>query len=155
MHPPEDEVQQLSFVKREWKGAEGLAEDVRYYGKWMCDEAFKRIGNLYPTAKITAEIISERPDLKAQGLKSGDELNVIAWLWAHTVKCPNPACGIQMPLVRTFAESTRKTPNIWIEPIISGNPSKSVSYEIRVGKLKTNKGTVDRRGRCVCHVTLR
>src|SRR5690554_768477 len=72
----------------QWKGAAGLAEDVRYYGKWMRDEAEKRIGHLYPKVAITPEMAEERPDLKAY---VGRELIVIAWLWARTVKSPNPA----------------------------------------------------------------
>jgi adenine-specific DNA methylase len=49
---------------REWPGATGLAEDVRYYGAWMREEAQKRIGHLYPPVEITAEMAKERPDLK-------------------------------------------------------------------------------------------
>ncbi|MFM8327652.1 MAG: DUF1156 domain-containing protein, partial [Pirellulaceae bacterium] len=71
-----------------WKGAEGLAEYVRYYGTWMRDEAFKMIGHLYPQIEITPEMVKERPDLAAYG---GEKLTVIAWLWARTVKSPNPA----------------------------------------------------------------
>jgi putative DNA methylase len=69
-----------------WPRATGLAEDVRRYGAWMRDEAEKRIGHLYPKATL--------PD--------GTSANVIAWIWARTVTCPNPACGIQMPLARSF-----------------------------------------------------
>ena len=87
-----------------WKGAQGLAEDVRYYGKWMRDEAFERIGHLYPKAKL--------PD--------GGEATVIAWLWARTVTCPNPACGARMPLVRSFALSTKKGKEWHVEPIVDG-----------------------------------
>jgi putative DNA methylase len=87
VHPPEDRGEASSSKRkrkaealqaspqlwaREWKGAEGLAEDVRYYGKWMRDEAYKRISHLYPPVKITEEIIAERPDLKAQGLNPGE-----------------------------------------------------------------------------------
>ena len=71
-----------------WKGAAGLAEDVSYYGKWMRDEAEKRIGHLYPKIEVTAEMARERPDLKQY---LGRKLTVIAWLWARTVKSPNPA----------------------------------------------------------------
>ena len=71
---------------RTWKGAEGLAADVRAYGQWMRDEAEKRIGHHYPKATL--------PD--------GTQANVIAWIWARTVTCPNPACGIEMPLVRSW-----------------------------------------------------
>ena len=73
---------------REWKGAQGLAEDVRYYGKWMRDEAEKRIGHLYPKIEVTAEMAKERPDLKGY---VGKKLTVIAWLWARTVNSLNPA----------------------------------------------------------------
>lgn len=69
---------QLSFWQKEWKGAAGLAEDLRYYGKWVRDEAEKRIGHLYPKYKITQELLDRRPDLKAQGFKPGDQLTVIA-----------------------------------------------------------------------------
>lgn len=69
-------------------GAQGLAEDVRYYWQWMRDEAEKRIGHLYPKAEITAEMARERSDLKPL---IGQKLTVIAWLWARTVKSPNPA----------------------------------------------------------------
>ncbi|HOQ48176.1 MAG TPA: DUF1156 domain-containing protein, partial [Bryobacteraceae bacterium] len=71
-----------------WRGAAGLAEDVRYYGKWMRDEAEKRIGHLYPKVKITKEMAKDRPDLEPY---VGQELTVIAWLWARTVESSNPA----------------------------------------------------------------
>ena len=76
------------LVAREWKGARGLADDVRYYGQWMRNEAEKRIGHLYPKVEVTPEMVRERPDLKAY---EGRKLTVIAWLWARTVKSPNPA----------------------------------------------------------------
>ena len=63
-----------------WTGAQGLAEDVRYYGQWVRNEAQKRIGHLYPKVELPKE-------------QGGGEATVIAWLWARTVKCPNPACG--------------------------------------------------------------
>jgi putative DNA methylase len=121
---------QAELWQREWRGAQGLAEDVRYYGQWMRDEAFKRIGHLYPKAKIAAELLAERPDLKAQGLKPGDELTVIAWLWARTVKCPNPACGAQMPLATDFMLSTKKGKEAWIEPIVE---SKRIHFTVKTG----------------------
>src|SRR6266545_1612896 len=68
------------LFKKTWRGAQGLAADVRYYGRWMRDEAEKRIGHLYPKIKLPKEYGS-------------GEATVIAWLWARTVKCPNPACG--------------------------------------------------------------
>ena len=98
-----------------WKGATGLAEDVRYYGKWMRDEAEKRIGHLYPKVKVTAEMARERPDLKQY---AGRELTVIAWLWARTVKSPNPAfANVDVPLVATFV-LTRNGAHAYIEPVV-------------------------------------
>ena len=98
-----------------WKGAAGMAEDVRYYGKWMRDEAEKRIGHLYPKIKVTAEMAQERPDLKRY---LGRKLTVIAWLWARTVKSPNPAfVGVDVPLAATFVLSTKKDKEAYIEPV--------------------------------------
>lgn len=98
-----------------WKGASGLAEDVRYYGEWMKQEAYKRIGHLYPKAKLA----------------DGSEATVIAWIWARTVKCPNPACGCEMPLASSFILSKKKGKEAFIEPIINGN---DISYRVRYGK---------------------
>jgi putative DNA methylase len=98
----------------DWPGTTGLAEDVRRYGKWMRDEAEKRIGHLYPKAK----------------LEDGTEANVIAWIWARTVTCPNPACGATMPLISSYWLSKKKTRLTWLEPIVQG---KKVTFEIRVG----------------------
>ena len=89
-----------------WTGAKGLAEDVRYYGEWMKQQAFKKIGHLYPKVKEPA----------AQG---GGEATVIAWIWARTVKCPNPACGCEMPLASSFVLSKKKGKEAWIEPTYS------------------------------------
>lgn len=89
-----------------WTGTKGLAEDVRYYGEWMKQQAFRKIGHLYPKAKVPA----------AQG---GGEATVIAWIWARTVKCPNPACGCEMPLASSFVLSKKKGKEAWIEPTYS------------------------------------
>ena len=101
---PEGDKQQ-SF-QREWPGATGLAEDVRRYGHWMREEAFKRIGHLYPKVEITPAMVAERPDLKAY---EGQSLTVIAWLWARTVKSPNPAFShVDVPLASSFVLSSKK-----------------------------------------------
>src|SRR5690625_1019857 len=112
-----------------WKGAQGLAEDVRYYGQWMRDEAEKRIGHLYPKVKITPEIVAERPDLKKY---EGRELTVIAWLWARTVKSPNPAfADVDVPLVSNFMLSTKKGKEAYVEPIIENG---SYRFTVKNGK---------------------
>ena len=103
-------------VGAQWKGAAGLAEDVRYYGQWMRDEAEKRIGHLYPKIEVTAEMARERPDLKQY---VGRKLTVIAWLWARTVKSPNPAfADVDVPLASTFLLSTKKGKEAYVEPVI-------------------------------------
>src|SRR5512142_924602 len=99
---PESRIQPQLMV-HEWKGASGLAEDVRYYGQWMRDEAEKRIGHLYPKAVVTPEMAKGRPDLKPY---VGKSLTVIAWLWARTVRSPNPAFAqVDVPLASTFVLS--------------------------------------------------
>jgi putative DNA methylase len=142
---PQDELWQ-----KEWKGAQGLAEDVRYYGQWMRDEAFKRIGHLYPPVTITKEILTERSDLKSQGLKPGDELTVIAWQWARTVACPNPACKKTIPLIKSFWLSTKKDKKAWIQPIMVPT-SKDVTFSVQVGNGKVLDGTVNRNGATCIH----
>src|SRR5690606_19896011 len=104
---------------REWKGAEGLADDVRYYGQWMRDEAEKRIGHLYPKVEVTAEMVKERPDLKPY---QGKQLTVIAWLWARTVKSPNPAfADVEVPLASTWMLSTKAGKEAYVEPVVEND----------------------------------
>jgi putative DNA methylase len=113
----------------EWPGARGLAEDVRYYGAWMRQEAQKRIGELYPPVEVTAEMAKGRPDLVAL---VGKKLTVIAWLWARTVKSPNPVFGhVDVPLVSTFVLSSKVGKEAWVEPVLEGDGYR---FEVRVGK---------------------
>ena len=117
-----------------WHGAQGLAEDVRYYGQWMRDEAEKRIGHLYPKVEITADLANERPDLKPLVSK---KLTVIAWLWARTVKSPNPAFAkVDVPLASTFILSTKVGKEAYIEPTIEG---AGYRFMVKVGKPKDAK----------------
>ncbi|MGW7293154.1 DUF1156 domain-containing protein [Streptomyces xiamenensis] len=102
-------------IRGDWSGVSGLAEDVRQYGKWMREEAFRRIGKHYPKARLA----------------DGTEATVIAWLWARTVTCPNPACAAEMPLVSTWWLSKKKNRLRWIEPIVEGN---DIRFAIRDGK---------------------
>lgn len=114
-----------------WKDAQGLAEDVRYYGQWMRDEAEKRIGHLYPKVEITEEIVQERPDLKPY---IGQKLTVIAWLWARTVKSPNPAFAhVDVPLASTFMLSTKAGKEAYVEPVIEGDRYRFI---VKLGKPK-------------------
>ncbi|QNH97487.1 DUF1156 domain-containing protein [Shewanella algae] len=113
----------------DWSGAKGLAEDVRRYGAWMRDEAQKRIGHLYPKVLITAEMVAERPDLAPY---LGDELTVIAWLWARTVKSPNPAFShVEVPLASTFILSSKAGKEAYVDPVVSGD---SYQFTVKVGQ---------------------
>lgn len=116
-------------LHRHWKGAQGLAEDVRYYGQWMRDEAEKRIGKLYPKVEVTAEMAAERPDLKSY---VGQHLTVIAWLWARTVKSPNPAFkDVDVPLAASFLLATKPGKEAHIQPVVS---ERDYSFTIVTGK---------------------
>ncbi len=140
--PPVNPDARRKMIAGSYRGAQGLAEDVRYYGKWMRDEAERRIGHLYPKVRVTAEMAKGRDDLK--GL-AGKELTVIAWLWARTVKCPNPACGAMMPLVRSFWLSTKKGKEAWVEPIVDKG-AKAVRFAIGTGKGKPPEAPKTGRG---------
>ncbi|CAJ0709651.1 DUF1156 domain-containing protein [Ralstonia mannitolilytica] len=115
-------------LHEDWRGARGLAEDVRRYGAWMRDEAEKRIGHLYPKIAVTAEMARERPDLKPL---VGQKLTVIAWLWARTVKSPNPAFShVDVPLASTFVLSSKAGKEAYVEPVIEGN---SYRFTVKMG----------------------
>ena len=131
-------------INAAWKGATGLAEDVRYYGKWMRDEAEKHIGHLYPKVEVTAAMAAERPDLKRY---EGRKLTVIAWLWARTVRSPNPAfADMEVPLASTFILSKKKGKEAYVEPVIggggyhftvkAGTPPEAASKGTTAGKRK-------------------
>ena len=113
------------------KDAAGLAEDVRYYGEWMKQEAYKRIGHLYPKVKVP----------QAQG---GGEATVIAWIWARTVKCPNPACGCTIPLTSTYILSKKKGNYAWVEPQVEDD---HCTFTVHTGtKLPSNTSPKQGRG---------
>ena len=117
-----------------WSGARGLAEDVRLYGAWMREEARRRIGHLYPDATL--------PD--------GTNAPVIAWLWARTITCPNPACGATMPLVSTYKLATKPGKERWLAPDIDRG-EKTVTFHVnttepQVAAIKETRGS---RFRCL------
>ena len=118
-----------SLIERDWTGAQGLAEEVRYYGQWMRDEAERRIGHLYPPVEVTEEMVRERPDLKRY---QGRKLTVIAWLWARTVKSPNPAfADVDVPLAATFMLSTKRGKEAYVEPVIE---DRGYRFAVKVGE---------------------
>ena len=125
-----------------WPGATGPAADVRHYGRWMRDEAERRIGHLYPKAQLPPE-------------HGGGEATVIAWLWARTVTCPNPACRAEMPLVASFWLSTKAGKKEWVEPVVDYT-EKTVRFKVRTGEGNPPPETVKRSGaRClVCETSV-
>jgi putative DNA methylase len=99
-----------------WRGTTGLAADVRYYGRVILDRARQRIGHHYPPVEVTPEMAEGRPDLKPL---VGKKLPVIAWIWARTVRSPNPAAkGAHVPLMSTFWLSSKKGSEAWLEPVV-------------------------------------
>ena len=125
--------------RNHYRYAEGLAEDVKYYGKWMSEKAFERIGNLYPQIILPKEY-------------GGGESTVIAWIWSRTVPSPDPAfANVQVPLVRSFDLLTKKGKRAWVEPVIeNGNYRFEVRSEALGDTGKAQKGTVNRQGgRCL------
>ncbi|MBI3184675.1 MAG: DUF1156 domain-containing protein [Myxococcales bacterium] len=126
-----DSRNEKTLLAREWRGAQGLAEDVRHYGKWMRDEAEKRIGHLYPKVEVTAEMAKGRPDLKPL---VGKKLTVIAWIWARTVKSPNPAFAqVDVPLASTFMLSTKSGKEAYVAPVVEDGGFR---FAVKVGKPK-------------------
>ncbi len=138
--PPVNPDARKKLIQGGWRGAQGLADDVRYYGKWMRDEAERRIGHLYPKVKVTPEMARDRDELKHL---VGQELTVIAWLWARTVKCPNPACGAEMPLVRSFSLSTKNRKEVWVEAVPENG---NLRFVVRTAGKPALERTVSRKG---------
>ena len=97
-----------------WHGVAGLASDIRYYGRWMLNTAGEQLGGFYPPVQL--------PD--------GTSAVVTAWLWARTVPCPNPACRIHMPLIKTFQISQEKGNEHWTRPVVD-RESKVISFIVQ------------------------
>jgi putative DNA methylase len=135
VNPKAVRTSRSALLTSRYTGAAGLAEDVRYYGKWMRDEAEKRIGHLYSKVEITEETAKERPDLKPY---VGRKLTVIAWIWARTVKSPNPAFAhVDVPLASTFMLCTKQGKEVYVEPAIKGD---RYCFRVKIGKPKDGEG---------------
>ena len=120
-----------------WKGAQGLAEDIRHYGQWMRDEAESRIGHLYPKVRITEAMAAKRSDLKAY---AGKELTVIAWLWARTVASPDPMMkGAHVPLASSFVLSSKKGKEAWVDIIRDTNSREGWRFDVCKDPMSTEK----------------
>ena len=117
--PVNPDAQSVLDQNETWQGATGLAEDIRYYAEWIRNEAEKRIGHLYPKVKIPQE-------------QGGGKATVIAWVWARTVKCQNPACKAIIPLVNSFWLSKKRNNKAWIVPIVN-QVNQTVQFEVETG----------------------
>lgn len=144
--PVTDKISKKKATKdafEDWSGAKGLAEDVRRYGAWMREQAQDRIGHLYPKVLITEEMVADRTDLAPY---QGDELTVIAWLWARTVKSPSPAFAhVEVPLASSFILSSKTDKETYVEPVVQGD---SYYFTVKVGMppLSAKNGTKLARG---------
>ena len=141
---PEAQSTAANGQLRAWKGAQGLAEDVRFYGRWMKEEAYRRIGSSYP--KVTV------PD--------GGEATVIAWLWARTVPSPDPvARGAMVPLVSSFVLSNKDGRKVWVEIVPDALAQDGWRFVVHTGELskaeeqKLKAGTKSGRGNFRCALT--
>ncbi len=104
--------------RNHYRNAEGLAEDVKYYGEWMREQAWERIGHLYPQVELPKEY-------------GGGTATVIAWIWARTVPSPDPAFSdVPVPLISSFVMSSKTGKEAWIEPLVD-RQAKTISYRIR------------------------
>lgn len=113
-------------LDQEWTGSKGLSEDIRRYGALLRDEAFKLVGSLYPKAKLPTEF-------------GGGDATVIAWLWARTVRSPNPAYShVEVPLISTYILANKEGREYYIEPEVKGN-----TYDFRIKTGKPPKAAAD------------
>ena len=121
-------------IKNNCVGIEGLIEDVEYYGQWIQEEAENCLRPLFPKVRLPSRFGS-------------GQATVVAWIWAHTIHCPNPACGAEMPLASKWELSKKKGKETWIQPVVDNSQKPPrVHYSIVSGTGKLPEGTVDRRG---------
>ncbi|MDE3043882.1 MAG: DUF1156 domain-containing protein [Acidobacteriota bacterium] len=132
-----------------YRGAQGLAEDVRYYGTLLRSLAYEKLAAYYPPIRVTPEMVENRPDLRPY---QGQDLTVIAYLWARTVKSPDPAYhDVDVPLVASFALSTKAGKEVWVEPVIDEDRA-GYHFEVRLGPVPevAKRGTIERSAGGTC-----
>lgn len=125
----EQHQQQSTIGDSQWSGSTGLARDIEYYGNWIRDRAESEIGHLYPDIEVSDQLLESRPELSDF---AGESLTVIAWIWARTVECPNPACDGEPPLVKSFWLSTKDGNEAWIIPDVN-REQNTVTWNVRMG----------------------
>ena len=133
--PPinQDIREKLNLLPKDWTGAQGLSEDIRYYGEALKQETYSRIGSMYPTIELPKE-------------HGGTKVNVVACVWARTVKCSNPACNCTTPLIRSFPICKKKGKVYSIHPVVEDG---TIRYKMEYGKIIPG-GTINRTGaKCI------
>ena len=118
-----------------WHGTQGLAADMRHYGRVIRERAQAKIGHLYPKVRLPKEL-------------GGGEATAIAWLWTRTIQCSNPACGARAPLVRSFW-LVRKKPRFVIAQPKLDRAAKRVSFEIENSDKPEKETTSGKGARCL------
>jgi len=118
-----------SKIKGNWIGCKGLASDIRYYGKGIQEQAEKQLSQYFRNPNSS--------------------FNPSIYIWMRSVKCPNPACGCELPLTASFWLSKRKSRPCYLKPIVKHN--KIERFEIIYGKDNAPSATVSRTGaKCIC-----
>ena len=150
IHPVNPKANKGTGVGSSWKGTAGLADDVRYYGEWMHDKAFEKIGHLYPFVKAIQKKDGSYHHATSEEIErensSVENQTVTAWLWARTTKCPNPACNTRVPLLRSLKLSSKKGKRVWLEPSINSLKNR-IDFSIKQTKpVNVKHGTVTRSG---------
>jgi putative DNA methylase len=116
----------------DWTGVEKtinpLLEDVKMWGNWVLEEAKKEIGRFYPLEQ--------------------DGSIPVAYIWARTIPCQNPACGADIPLMRQYWLAKKSHKNVSLFPYVVGKEVifKIVGdgYEPMPKNFNPEKGTVSR-----------
>jgi putative DNA methylase len=141
--PVPSEASSSGLIRTDWPGTGGIAEDVRRYAKWMHDQAVKQVGLLYPEVTITKEMVAVRADLTPL---IGQSLKVVAWLWARTVKSPNPAYShVDVPLVSNFILASKEKRKTYVQTEVEGDRWR---FAVKIGEPPENavNGTKSARG---------
>ncbi len=127
INPAARETRELTLTDS-WPAASGLAADVSFYGHWMAEEAARRVGRFYPDVEVTNSLVAGRRDLAPL---VGRRLQPMAWVWARTVRSPDPAFAqVHVPLVSSFVLSSKKGKEVCVWPRVSG---EKYEFEVRFG----------------------
>jgi adenine-specific DNA methylase len=108
------------FSKMEVKPRESLSssgnhflEDLKKWGDWVLEEAKKEIGRFYP---------------------SDPNGNIpVGYIWARTIRCQNPSCSAEIPLMRRFWLAKKGNKKVSLKMIIDYE-NKTINFQVVKGK---------------------